>query len=254
LTRAWLRTWLFLPAAVGMAGLFWWSYGALPPVGDYSGLYGDYIARYAISERHATDTVNAVTYDYRGIDTLGEEFILFASVIGVLLLFRRQPEQPPATTGSKENEQIEETIPSTDTIRVTMQGMVAVMVVFGLYIASHGQLTPGGGFQGGVILATAALIIYLGGRVETFERAVSHPLAEIAEAVGAAGYAIIGVSALVLGAAFLTNWLPLGQIGQLLSSGTILAISLAVGLEVTGGFALLMNAYLKEVIEQQGEE
>lgn len=252
--RAWLRSWLFLPAAIGMAGLLWWAYRALPQVGDSRSLYGDYIATNAVGERHATDTVNAVTYDYRGIDTLGEEFILFASVIGVLLLFRRQPGHPADTSEAHEDEQIEETIPPTDTIRVTMQGMVAVMVVFGMYIASHGQLTPGGGFQGGVILATAALVVYLGGRVDTFKRAVSHPLTEIAEALGAGGYALIGASAFIVGAAFLTNWLPLGQTGQLISSGTILLISLAVGLEVTGGFALLMHAYLEEVIKQEGGE
>jgi len=96
--------------------------------------------------------------------------------------------------------------------------------------------------------------VYLGGRVDTFKRAVSHPLTEIAEALGAGGYALIGASAFIVGAAFLTNWLPLGQTGQLISSGTILLISLAVGLEVTGGFALLMHAYLEEVIKQQGGE
>lgn len=248
-----LRVGLFLVAALGMAALFAWSYRNLPPLGDYRGPYGNYITSLAVYERHATDTVNAVTYDYRGIDTLGEEYILFASVIGVLLLFRRQPEQKQGKEKSPQDFP-EDDLPATDTIAVTMQGMVAAMVVFGIYEASHGQLTPGGGFQGGVILATAPLLVFLAGRVRTFERAVSHPLTEFAEALGAAGYAIIGVSALFAGTAFLTNWVPLGQTGSLFSSGTIELISVAVGIEVSGSFVLLMYSYLKEIIKGEGGE
>lgn len=249
--RAQLRQILFFAAAAGMAALFWWSYRNLPPLGDYRGPYGNYIVQLAVYERHATDTVNAITYDYRGIDTLGEEFILFASVVGVLLLFRKQPEQEEKKDSQKQTLP-EDEIPTTDTIRVTMQGMVAAMVVFGVYIVSHGQLTPGGGFQGGVILATAPLLVFLAGRIDTFKRTVSHPLTEIAESLGAAGYAIIGTSALFVGTAFLTNWVPLGTTGSLLSSGTIEYISIAVGLEVSGSFVLVMYSYLQEIIEGKG--
>ncbi len=256
-----LRIGVFLVAAAGMAALFWWSYRDLPALGDYRGPYGDYIAHLAVYERHATDTVNAITYDYRGIDTLGEEFILFASVIGVLLLFRKQPgqeqgkpEQEQKQKNSGPTKLPQDEIQGTDTVRVTMQFMVAAMVMFGIYIASHGQLTPGGGFQGGVILATAPLLIFLAGQVHTFQKAVSHPLTEIAEALGAAGYAIIGVSALFVGAGFLTNWIPLGQTGSIFSSGTIECISVAVGLEVSGSFVLVMYSYLKEIIQGEGGE
>lgn len=248
-TRERVRITVFLIAAVGMAALFAWSYRDLPPLGDYRGPYGYYITQLAVYERHATDTVNAITYDYRGIDTLGEEYILFASVIGVLLLFRKQPEEDES---NKDWEFPEDRIPATDTIRITMQVMVAMMVVFGIYIASHGQLTPGGGFQGGVMLATAPLLVFLSGRVDTFDKVVSSPLLDLAEATGAAGYAAIGVSAVVAGAAFLTNWIPLGQTGSLLSSGTIECISVAVGLEVSGSFVLVMHSYLQEIIKGEG--
>lgn len=248
-TRERVRITVFLIAAVGMAALFAWSYRDLPPLGDYRGPYGYYITQLAVYERHATDTVNAITYDYRGIDTLGEEYILFASVIGVLLLFRKQPEEDES---NKDWEFPEDRIPATDTIRITMQVMVAMMVVFGIYIASHGQLTPGGGFQGGVMLATAPLLVFLSGRVDTFDKVVSSPLLDLAEATGAAGYAAIGVSAILAGAAFLTNWIPLGQTGSLLSSGTIECISVAVGLEVSGSFVLVMHSYLQEIIKGEG--
>src|SRR5581483_3968712 len=138
-TRERVRIGVFFVAAIGMAALFFWSYRDLPPLGDYRGPYGYYITQLAVYERHATDTVNAITYDYRGIDTLGEEFILFASVIGVLLLFRKQPEQEQKEKHSGQKKFPEDEIPSTDTVRVVMQFMVATLVVFGIYIASHGQ-------------------------------------------------------------------------------------------------------------------
>ncbi len=256
------RIWLFSIAAVGMAALFFWGYRDLPPLGDYRGPYGNLINGIAVYERHATDVVNAVTYDYRGFDTLGEEFILFSSVVGVLLLFRKEK-------GSDTNEQdetakqqcfLEDSIPTSDAVRVTMQAMVAIMVVFGIYVATHGHLTPGGGFQGGVILATAPLVVYLSGRIEIFEHIVSHPLLKLIESLGGAGYALIGSAALFVGADFLTNIVPLGTTGTLHSSGTINLISLSVGFEVTGGFVLLMQSYLQEVVqgqltpEQQKEE
>jgi multicomponent Na+:H+ antiporter subunit B len=114
---------------------------------------------------------------------------------------------------------------------------------------SHGQLTPGGGFQGGVILATAPLLVYLAGDFETFKRITSQTLVEAAEAAGAGGFLFIGVLGMILGGHYLQNVLPLGKTGEVNSSGTILAISLATGLEVAAGFVLLLYGFLEQTLE-----
>src|SRR3712207_8535195 len=57
---------------------------------SYDGVYGLLLSHTAAVERHATNVVMAVTFDYRGFDTLGEEFILFAAVMGVALLLREE--------------------------------------------------------------------------------------------------------------------------------------------------------------------
>ncbi len=80
---------LVLAAATGLFGLLAWGLNALPPIGHYAGPYGDVILAAAKEERHVLNTVAAVNFDYRGFDTLGEEFIFFASVIGVSLLLPR---------------------------------------------------------------------------------------------------------------------------------------------------------------------
>jgi multicomponent Na+:H+ antiporter subunit B len=245
------RTIFFLCSAAALAFVFALGIRDLPPLGDYRGPYGNAVTQVAVYERHATDVVNAINYDYRAFDTLGEEFIFFASVLGVLLLFR------PAGDGDKKGKRetkSDDALPISDTLRVSMQAMVGIMIVFGVYMASHGQLTPGGGFQGGVILASAPLVVYLSGNVKTFEAIVSSPLVKLAECGGAAGYAAIGTAALLFGAHFLTNIVPLGTTGDLFSSGTIAVISAVVGLEIAGGFVLLMQSYLREIIEDRLRE
>lgn len=244
------RTALFLVSAAGLAALFAWAYRDLPPLGDYRGPYGYVVSQVAVYERHATDVVNAINYDYRAFDTLGEEFIFFASVMGVLLLFRPSGNDEETKTRA----QAEDELPVSDALRVIMAGMVGIMIVFGVYMVTHGQLTPGGGFQGGVVLASAPLLVYLSGNARAFERIISSPLVKLAECGGAAGYAVIGMAAMFFGAHFLTNIIPLGTTGDLFSSGTIAVISVAVGIEVTGGFVLLMETYLREVIEKRLEK
>ncbi len=243
------RTVLFLISAVALASILVCGLRDLPPVGDYRGPYGNVITQVAVYERHTTDVVNAINYDYRGFDTLGEEFILFAAVLGVLLIFR--PSSGKDEKKEKNSAHVEDAFPVSDALRVGMMAMVGPMIVFGVYIAAHGQLTPGGGFQGGVILASVPLVVYLSGNVKAFDRIVSTPMVQLADCCGAAGYAIIGTSALFFGAHFLTNVLPLGTTGDPFSSGTIAVISLSVGMEVSGGFVLLMEVYLREIIDER---
>ena len=69
--------------ALGAVGVFlFWGLSGLPPFGHYHGRYGHLINGIALPQRHATNAVTAVVFDYRGFDTLGEEFILFTAVLG----------------------------------------------------------------------------------------------------------------------------------------------------------------------------
>lgn len=248
------RTTMFLVAAAALAVIFVVGLMDMPPLGDYRGPYGNVVTQVALYERHATDVVNAINYDYRAFDTLGEEFILFASVLGVLLLFRPSDGEKKNNHSRSNNELDEEGLPISDALRVTTPVVMGFMVVFGVYIASHGQLTPGGGFQGGVILASAPILIYLAGNVKAFEKVTNSALVKIAECGGAAGYGVIGISALLFGAHFLSNVVPLGTTGDLFSSGTIAIISACVGVEVTGGFVQLTQVYLREIVAAQLKE
>jgi multicomponent Na+:H+ antiporter subunit B len=223
--------------------LFCYAAVDLPPWGSYRGPYGDVIARVGVYERHATDAVNAVNYDYRAFDTLGEEFILFAAVLGVMMLLRREEGASTHDVG-----RVVDKLHLSTTVRAIAMLAILVTVVFGFYIGLHGQLTPGGGFQAGVILASVPFLLYVCENTESFRRITSHSAVEVMEALGAGSYALIGLSPLIIGAPFLTNFLPLGKTGDVFSSGTIALISACIGLEVTAAFLLVGYTYLEEII------
>lgn len=223
--------------------LFCYATVDMPPWGSYRGPYGDVISRMGVYERHAADVVNAINYDYRGFDTLGEEFILFTAVLGVMMLLRREPGQSTREAGKVED-RVRLSIP----VRALAMPAILLTVVFGLDIGLHGQLTPGGGFQGGVILASALFLLYVCENTESFRRITSHTAIEAIEAIGAGSYALIGLSAVIAGVPFLTNFLPLGKTGDVFSSGTIAIISACVGVEVTAAFLLVGYTYLEEII------
>ena len=245
--RARART--MLMAAAALFALIVWGAVGLPDFGHYVGPYGDVIARSVVPERHVTGVVSAIVFDYRGIDTLGEEFILFVSVLGVSLLLREQRGEPGEP--AQEAAQVERLPASSDAVRVLGVMLIGALVVVGLYIVAHGQLTPGGGFQGGVILGAAVILVYFAG--EFVAASVLRPASwmEHAHAGGAAGLALLGVGGMLAGGAYLHNFVSKGTTGMLLSGGTIPLGNVAVGLEVFGAMLLLASEFLEESVGQR---
>ncbi len=237
------RIGIFFAAAAVFFGLYCAAALGLPKWGSFNGPYGGYVVRMAVYQRHGTDTINTVNYDYRGFDTLGEEFILFTASVGVMLLLRRD-------VGAEEPGNVPDRAPLSSTVRAIALPAAALTLVFGFYIALHGQLTPGGGFQGGVILATAPVLMYLAENTRAFTRITSGALMEAIEAAGAGAYAVIGIIPLCMGLSLLTNFLPYGRTGNVFSSGTIALISATVGVEVTAAFLLVIHTYLQQIILQ----
>jgi multicomponent Na+:H+ antiporter subunit B len=235
---------LFVIGAVGLGALMLWGLGGLPDFAEFTTLYGQVIDRVAVEDRSTTDVVAAVNFDYRGFDTLGEEFILFAAVLVLVLLLGRLGEER-AGSPAGDARRVHTT---SAVVRLTCTALVGPTVLLAVYITMHGHLTPGGGFQGGVIGATALLLVYLGSDYPTMRRLRPLALVETAKAAGAGSFVLIGVAGLIFAGAFLENFLPLGQPGNLVSAGTIPLLSLAVGIEVAGGFVLLLSEFLDQLL------
>jgi multicomponent Na+:H+ antiporter subunit B len=242
------RRWFFLICGMALLGLFLAAVRDMAPFGHYRGPYGDVLNQITVYERHATDVVTVVNFDFRGIDTLGEESILFLSVLGTSLLLRRHKGEKADEEQQDQSEQRVVPRPSAAT-RVTTLGLIGPFVVFGIYIVTHGQLTPGGGFQGGVILATAPLLVYLAGDLKTFKKITGQQMVELGEAAGLGAFLGIGLLGIIKGGVCLQNVLGLGTTGDVFSGGTIPLTSVATGIEVAAGFVLLMSAFLEQTLE-----
>ncbi|MBO0681566.1 MAG: sodium:proton antiporter [Candidatus Dormibacteraeota bacterium] len=248
------RVGLFGAAAVVAAGLWCWGAWGLPGFGHYPGPYGQLINQLVVGQRHTTDAVTAVNFDYRGLDTIGEEFILFVSALGASVLLRvlrrEHLRRRPVRGVAREAPQ------TSEAVRLAGIMLVAPGVVLGLYVVTHGQLTPGGGFQGGVILAAVGFAVFLTGRRLDLRRILPRHLSEAGHSLGAAGFVAVGLATLALGAAFLQNILPLGATAQLDSAGFIPIVSALIGLEVACALLLIASEFLlqAEEVEDQGEQ
>jgi multicomponent Na+:H+ antiporter subunit B len=247
------RLLLFGVGGAGFGVVLVYGLSGLPAFGHYQGVYGNVIDGVGVTLRHGTDLVTALNFDIRGFDTLGEEFILFASVLGVVLILRqmRGEHDRPALHQADEHT----FAGASEALRALSLAMIPAILAIGVYIVVHGQLTPGGGFQGGVILAAGPLAVFLAGRYLRMKIVAPHTLVEIGDAAGAMGYALIGVAGLVLAGAFLKDFLPLGSVGHLLSGGQMDLASAAVGLEVSGAFLVAFSEFLDQaLIISDGQE
>ena len=250
---------LFAAAAVGVIVVLAVGLAGLPAFGHFHGVDGRMLAHVTVTQRKATDVVTAITFDYRGLDTMGEEFILFAASVGVVVLLREQRDERRESRADADREEAPVADPgspdrlgTSPALLATSRLLIGPVLVLGVYVATHGQLTPGGGFQGGVILASAVILVFVaGGRVAMAPIRPSAP-AELLEAAGAGGYVALGVGGLIAGGRFLVNFLPLGSVGSLLSSGTIASLSTIVGLEVAGAITVIVSEFIDQRLLTDG--
>ncbi len=248
-----LRLALFLASCLITLPAFVHVARHMPAFGAHPLPYGDAINAAATQQRHVTNMVSAVNFDYRGFDTLGEEFMLLCAVTGVTVLLRgSRGEQLSARPGWVKGR----------AIRARNEGTVLACrifgpatLVFGLYIALHAMTTPGGGFQGGVIIASGLLLIYLAEGYRGWRRVVRSKAFDAIEGSGATLYALCGFASMLAGLPFLTNFLPLGTAKDVFSGGLMLVENAGVACAVAGGFTVLFVEFLEETRqERDGEE
>ena len=239
------RLGLFGVGALGLAALLVRAVGGLHGFGGYPGPYGFVLAQAALGERHAANIVASVVYDYRALDTMGEELILFAAVTGVALLLRQQ---------SPERAARREDAVRSDAVRLFGLGAVGGAALLGLLTIAYGYVTPGGGFQGGVFVAATFALVWAAGSYRLFHHLTPEPLVDLAEGLGAGGFVVIGLVGLIASGSLFENFLPLGTINTLLSGGQIALLNWAAGLEVAAATTLLFAKFLEDVMVPEEEE
>ncbi|MEU1535841.1 MnhB domain-containing protein [Streptomyces fagopyri] len=239
-----LRMWVLAVGVLGFAALFGAACLRLPDFGGDSHPYGDRSVQAALAHRTA-NVIAAVNFDQRAFDTLGEESILFAAVLGTVVLLRQTREERQVAPAPAE-------VPLP--VRRYALVMLPVALLVGLYVVAHGQLSPGGGFQGGVIVATALHLLYIGADYRALERIRPVGVYEVGDAAGEAAYLMLGLAGVIAGSAYLANVLiGYGTFNTLASGGLVPLLNVAVGMEVACAVVVLLARFLDQAVEIEEE-
>lgn len=124
-------------------------------------------------------------------------------------------------------------------VDVISRKLVPYILLFGLYLISFGHLSPGGGFQGGVVLASGVILLSLSRGVSPAQKLFPPGKVGLAEAIIFFLFLAVGLFGLLVGEHFLENFLPLGKAGQVPSAGFIFFLNLIIGLKVGAGMILI---------------
>lgn len=231
-----------------------------PSWGDPASPASTHIATYhlekAFEETSVPNVVTAVLADYRGFDTMFETGVIFCAGLGcfvLLRIFRRRDEDRyyrhvstgitlhikrgkiPDTSG--EFERIDTLWTPYDLIVKAVCRILAPFVqLFALYVIAHGHHSPGGGFQGGVILGASVILISISHDMRTAIGRISEKTIHILMAVGVLIYSGIGALCMLLG----SNFLDYASLSKILFTDKIEARSLGIfGVEVGVGITVM---------------
>ena len=248
-------------------------YGSLdfPVWGDpgspASGSVSVYYIEQSMPETAVPNMVTAVLADFRGYDTLFETVVIFTAGIACLFLLRSfKPVAPKSrlfrhiptgiTLRIKEGgklpkdsdlfERIDSVwIPHDLIVRTTARLIIPFIQIFALYVIAHGHHSPGGGFQGGVILGASLVLYAISFNLRSAIRQIGETLTVVFCALGVFIYAGTGILSLF----FSANYLDYSALAPLLGMDHldpalarphgILIVETGVGMAVMGVMTML---------------
>lgn len=179
-----------------------WSVQDLPHWGDPSSPASTYLSPHYIenivAETSVPNLVTAVLADYRGYDTMFETVVVFCAGLTVLTVLRRT---------ERKTQKVLKPRPQREGLDIILQNtarlLIPPMQLFALYVIAHGHHSPGGGFQGGVILGASFILLALAYDLKKTLQRFQEKTMLFYSALGVLIYAGIGVICLLLGKNFL---------------------------------------------------
>lgn len=216
----------------------------LPAFGDPLAQYGQVVNALGPVLRNVSNEVAAVNFDFRAIDTIGEESMLVCAVTGAVILLRGRRGEAKAERAGRVPDR--EWVERSDATVLVCRLFATVLFLFGVYVVLHGTVTPGGGFQGGAIAASGFVLLYLGDGYLGWRRMMRSEVLVVVEGAGALAFVLAALIPLAMGFVALQNIMPLGSWKDLYSGGLIVIINAAVGIAVIGSFSVLLGEFMEE--------
>lgn len=252
---------------LGMAMLYVTS--DFPVWGDPNSPASEHVSNYyiehAIPDTSVPNIVSALLADYRGYDTMFETAVVFTAAMACFFILRMLGCEVP---GQKLYRHLETGILIRTTQRVNIpigssfkrvesvsqrydfitakisRMLVPFLQIFALYVVAHGHHSPGGGFQGGVVLGAAWILLALSHDLQTACDRYTEKKMFILVACGVLVYAGTGAIAMLYGGNFLdySALAPLFGLDPIASrSFGILVVEVGVAMTCMATMILLYN-------------
>ncbi len=257
-------------------GLLLYGTGELPGWGDASSpaslhLSNHYIEK-AVAQTDVPNLVTAVLADYRGFDTMFETAVVFCAGLACFLLLRdfspkkdhyyrhvpsgvmlhvKNPDIQVAV--GKDFEDMDKNwVPSDTIIKTVCRLLIPFIQIYAFYVVAHGDFSPGGGFQGGVIFGSSLILLAISYNLKTLVKRVSEKFIGILSAVGVLVYVGIGAGAMWLGGNFLdyATYIPFLGKSHIRAYG-MLGVEIGVGMAVA---AVMVIIYINIVSAGRHDE
>lgn len=184
-----------------------------------------------LSDYNIPNIVTSVVTQYRGYDTIGEITILFLAVTGIYMLI--------SAMGLKSTGKLLE--PAGNIVNSASVILFPIIMIFGIYIIINGHLSPGGGFQGGAVIGSGMLLLFLSDRRREISSRASHAVESMAVII----ILLIGLIGIYTANIFLVNLMGTGIFSSIISGGIIPIIYSLIGIKVTVEFFHLTEHILR---------
>lgn len=196
---------LALLASGLLGGVLFYATGDFPawadPASPASTHLSPHFITQTIAETSVPNIVTAVLADYRGFDTMFETAVIFTAGLAVLLILRLggcRIAGPVREKAEAIGVSYEDSI-----IRFVARKIAPFMQLFALYVVAHGHHSPGGGFQGGVILGASFILLAISYDLKMVMGRINEKASLLLANTGILIYTGIGLFCLLLGANFL---------------------------------------------------
>lgn len=126
----------------------------------------------------------------------------------------------------------------TDILDVVSRKLAPYMFLFGFYLVSYGDVSPGGGFQGGVVIASGIILFAMAKGPDAAAAFFSPHRLAVSEAITFALILAAGLGGMLIGAGFLADFLG-GPGSPLIRVPFIFALNVLIGVKVAAGVSLI---------------
>lgn len=200
----------------------------------YNSAGKDFFTNNGYLDTGSKNLVSGIYLDYRLFDSLFEAGILLIAVSGVMWISQHSISEKNATFMLDKQK--------TPELFITFSRLLyPVMLLFGMYVIINGHISPGGGFQGGAIVATAILILYY---IDITKEIDVRKILTIEKYLFLSLILISSLALITRGEVF-TNFMPIDSDPNLKAIYLIL-LNIIIGAKVSLGLIAIFTAFLKE--------